>query len=86
LLEAVKQAVAAPGRVSAQPVGNSLKLSFTGNSLGSYDIQWTSNLITGNWKTLALTNITGPGGGIQVTDTGVFTNQSPRFYRVLTPP
>jgi chitinase len=86
LLEAVKQAVATPGQVSAQPVGNSLKLSFTGISLGSYDIQWTSNLAGGNWSTLTLTNITGLGGEIQVAAPGAVTNQPRRFYRVTTQP
>ena len=86
LLEAVKQAVAAPGQMNAQPVGNNLSLSFTGIALGAYAVQWTSNLAGGGWNTLALTNITGPGGAIRVTDTGALTNQSTRFYRVLTPP
>jgi hypothetical protein len=86
LLEAVKQAVATPGQISTQTVGNNFNLSFTGISLGSYSVQWTSNLAAGNWNILAVTNITGLGGGIEIVDPGAFTNQPARFYRVLTPP
>lgn len=86
LLEAVKQAVAAPGQMGVQLVGNNLNLSFTGIALGFYNVQWTGNLFGGNWSTLALTNITGLGGQIQVTDPGAVTNQSARFYRVTTQP
>jgi hypothetical protein len=63
-----------------------LNLSFTGIALGFYNVQWTSNLVGGNWSTLALTNISGLGGGIQVTDPGAVTNQPKRFYRVTTQP
>ena len=86
LLEAVKQAVAAPGQMGVQLAGNNLNLSFTGIALGFYNVQWTGNLVGGNWSTLALTNITGLGGPIQVTDPGAVTNQSTRFYRVTTQP
>jgi hypothetical protein len=86
LLAAVKQAVATPGPIIAQSAGSNLNLTFTGIALGAYAVQWTSNLAGGSWNTLADTNVNGPGGGIQVTDTGALTNQSTRFYRVLTPP
>ena len=86
LLAAVKQAVATPGPIIAQTAGSNLSLTFTGIALGAYAVQWTSNLAGGSWNTLADTNVNGPGGGIQVTDTGALTNQSTRFYRVLTPP
>jgi chitinase len=86
LLEAVKQSVASPGQITVQSSGNNFNLAFSGISLGSYAVQWTSNLAGGNWNTLALTNLSGLGGGIQVTDPGALTNQSVRFYRVLTPP
>ena len=86
LLESVKQAMATPGALGVQPSGKNLNLNFTAIPLGSYAVQWTSNLITGNWNTLATTNIIGLGGGVQVTDVGAVTNQNIRFYRVKTPP
>ena len=86
LLESVKQAMATPGALGVQPSGKNLNLNFTAIPLGSYVVQWTSNLVTGSWNTLATTNITGLGGGIQFTDTGAVTNQAMRFYRVKTPP
>lgn len=86
LLESIRQSLATPGTIGLQPVGNDLNLTFAGITLGDYDIQWTSNLVGGKWTTLALTNIAGIGGGIQVTDPGVLTNHAVRFYRVMTPP
>ena len=86
LLESVKQAMATPGPLSVQPSGNNLNLGFTAIPLGSYVVQWSSNLAAGSWNTLDTTNITGLGGGVQVTDAGAVTNQPVRFYRVKTPP
>ncbi len=86
LLEAVKQAVAAPGQISAQTSGNNFNLSFTGISLGIYYVQWTSNLAAGSWNTLTLTNVSGLGGPLQITDPGALTNNPARYYRVTTPP
>lgn len=86
LLESVKQAMATPGPLSVQPSGNNLNLGFTAIPLGSYVVQWTSNLAAGSWNTLDTINITGLGGGVQVTDAGAVTNQPVRFYRVKTPP
>jgi len=54
--------------------------------LGSYEVQWSSNLASGFWNSLLTTNITGLGGTLQIKDSGVLTNQPRRFYRVLTPP
>lgn len=86
LLETIKQSLATPGVIDLQVSGNDLDLTFAGIALGYYDVQWTGNLVGGRWNTLTLTNVSGFGGGIQVTDRGALTNQSPRFYRVLTPP
>jgi len=86
LLEAVKQAVATPGLTTLQPSGNDMSLTFTSIPLGDYQVQWSSNLTSGLWNTLLTTNITGLGGPLQIKDAGVITNQSKRFYRVLTPP
>ena len=86
LLEAVKQAVATPGPTRLQQSGNDINLTFSTITLGSYDVQWTSNLTTGLWNTLLTTNIAGPGRPLQIKDSGAITNQSRRFYRVQTPP
>jgi hypothetical protein len=61
-------------------------LTFTSIALGSYRIQWSSNLMAGILNTLLITNVSGPGGPIQVTDSGTITNQPGRFYRIQTPP
>jgi hypothetical protein len=55
--------------------------------LGLYSVRWTSNLndVNATWYTLS-NNVTGTGGPVQVTDVGTFTNATPRFYRVQTPP
>jgi len=83
LLEAVKAAVATPGAVTIQRDGQSNVLSFTSAPLGSYNIQYTTNLVSSVWNSLLITNETGAGGVRQVIDT---TNQPRRFYRVKTPP
>ncbi len=85
LLEAVKQALASPGYLNSQLSGSDFSLSFNSIALGSYQIQWTSNLLGGGWNDLFTTNITGLGGGIQVTDAGALTNQTARFYRIRSP-
>ncbi len=84
LLQAVKQAIATPGQTNLQAVGNDIVLNFTASALGSYRVQWSSNLAV--WNTLLTTNIAGLGGLIQVTDFGAATNQAARFYRIQTPP
>ena len=86
LLEAVKQAIATPGMVSLKSSGQDINLTFTNIALGSYRVLWNSNLSAGVWNTLLITNISGPGGALQIRDPGAVTNQPQRFYRVQTPP
>lgn len=86
LLEAVKQALATPGSTSLQLSGNNVSLTYTAIALGSYRVEWSSNLALGIWNTLLLTNIPGTGGPLQITDPGAKTNHFGCFYRVQTPP
>ena len=86
LLQALKQAVAAPGRTTLQTSGNDVNLTFTGIALGAYRVQWCSNLSGGDWNTLVITNVFGSGGPLQILDPGAVTNQLERFYRIQTPP
>ena len=85
LLLAVKQALAAPGQITIQNIGEDIELSFTGLSLGSYRVEWTGDLTSNVWNTLAVTNVTGPGGVLQLADPAA-ASQPQRFYRVQTPP
>ncbi len=85
LLLAVKQALATPGLISIQNIGQNMELSFAGLPLGSYRVEWSSDLTSGVWNTLVVTNVSGPGGFIQVVDPTA-SSQSQRFYRVQTPP
>ena len=63
-----------------------MDLTFDAIALGSYRVQWTSNMFGGPWNTLLVTNFSGPGIPLQIKDTGAVTNQPWRFYRVQTPP
>jgi chitinase len=87
LLQAVKQALATPGTLAIQPAGQNMNLSFTSAPLGSYRVQWNTNLAGNTWNSLLVTNLslTVTGGVIQVTDPG-FADKPLRFYRVQTPP
>jgi chitinase len=85
LLQAFKQALAAPGATSIQLLNQGIDLSFTSLPLGSYRIQWTSNLSFNAWNTLTITNVSGSGGFLQITDPDP-SNQPQRFYRVKSPP
>ena len=85
LLQAVKQALAAPGITTIRLDGQDVNLSFMTMPLASYRVQWNLNLDGGSWNTLTVTNVTGTGGVIQVNDSGA-VGQSCRFYRVKTPP
>ena len=84
LLNAVKQALATPGRVAAHRNGQEIDLSFTSAPLGSYRVQWKSNLTDAAWNTLVVTNMTSTGGVIQVSDPGA-PGFARRFYRVQSP-
>lgn len=86
LLQAVKQALATPGWTNLQKNGAGLNLTFTSIALGSYRVQWSSDLVLGVWNTLLTTNVSGAGGPLQITDSGVVTNQLQRFYRIQSPP
>jgi chitinase len=84
LLQAVKQALATPRIVGIQASNHSMLVSFTSIPLGSYSVQWTTNLSAPTWVTLT-TNLTGTSGTQQFIDAGA-TNSLHRFYRIKTPP
>ena len=86
LLQAVKQALATPGLINLQTANSDIDLSFNAIALGSYRVQWKSDLTAGVWNTLLITNVSNAGGVMQVTDVGVMANQLQRFYRIQTPP
>jgi chitinase len=86
LVQALKQALATPGLTGIQNSNNDVNLIFNAIPLGSYRIQWTSNLTAGVWNTLLITNVPDAGGVLQVIDTGAMTSQLQRFYRIQTPP
>jgi hypothetical protein len=79
----IKQAFATPGSVAIQRTGSNVDLSFTTVPLGSYSVQWSSDLLQGPWNTLIVTNVQGTGGVAHVLDP---TTGALRFYRVRTPP
>jgi chitinase len=83
LLQAIKQTFATPGWLVLKPAGQSVSVNFTSAPLGSYQLQWSSNLAV--WRSLLLTNasLTWTGGVMEVVDTGI-SNQTRRFYRVKT--
>ncbi|HVU08529.1 MAG TPA: glycoside hydrolase family 18 protein [Verrucomicrobiae bacterium] len=85
LLEAVKQALATPGLITIQNSGQDIALDFNGLPLGSYSVKWSGDLNSNVWNTLVVTNVSGPGGVIQVVDPDA-VSQTQRFYRVQTPP
>jgi chitinase len=84
LLQAVKQAVATPGKTAIQRNGQDVDLSFASAPLGSYRVQWTPTLPQSNWNTLVITNVSGTGGVLHVPDPA--PTQASKFYRVKTPP
>jgi len=86
LLEAIKQALATPGSLIIQRSNQAVKVGFTSMPLGSYRIQWRSDLaVLNGWNTLTVTNVSGAGGLLQITDP-ISSGQPQRFYRVQTPP
>ena len=85
LLAAVKQAIATPGPITILNFGAQIELNFLSIPLGSYSVEWESNLAGGDWNTLMITNVPGTGGVIQVFDPRSPT-PAQRFYRVQTPP
>ena len=85
LLQAVKQALATPGPTAIQSSNQGIKLSFTSLPLGSYLVQWSSDLTFNAWNTLAITNVMGSGGPLQIYDPDS-SGQPQRFYRIKSPP
>ena len=85
LLQSIKQGLNTPAFTGIQPGGQQVNLSFTSLPLGSYRVQWTGNLTGNVWSPLVLTNVSGSGGVMQVSDSPV-SGQLHRFYRVQTPP
>jgi chitinase len=84
LLQSIKQALATPGATAVHLNGQGVDLGFASIPLGSYRVQWSSGVIGGTWNTLAVTNVSGTGGVLHISDPTV--NQGQRFYRVQTPP
>jgi chitinase len=85
LFQSIKDGLATPGLTVIRPGAEGIDLNFTGLPLGSYRVQWTSRLPATAWNTLALTNVTGTGGVLQVADPAA-PAQAQRFYRVQSPP
>jgi chitinase len=85
LLQTLKQSFATPGLITIQNIGQDIELNFASLSLGAYRVEWSTNLTADTWNTLAVTNISGTGGALQIFDPGV-GSQPWRFYRVQTPP
>jgi chitinase len=86
LVQALKLALATPGLTGIQNSNNDVNLFFNAIALGSYRVQWMSNLTAGVWNTLLITNVSNAGGILQVIDSGVIASQLQRFYRIQTPP
>ena len=84
LLQSVKQALCTPGLANLQIPDSNVDLSFNTIPLGTYRVQWTSNLPTTAWNTLLITNVES-GGLLHVTDPGGLS-PSNRYYRIQTPP
>jgi chitinase len=85
LLLALKQGLATPGPLAIQNVNQKVSINFTSLPLGSYSVEWNSNLTSNVWNTLIITNVSGTGGVLQTVDPNA-ANQARRFYRVQTPP
>jgi len=86
LLQAVHQALATPGSVALEKSGAEVSLTFDSAALGSYRIEYTSNLTTAAWNTLLVTNVSGAGGPLSISAAGATSGQPVRFYRIQTPP
>ena len=66
---------------AVEKIGNNLRLSFASAASASYAIQSRTNLVVGNWTTLADSTNSGNGATLQVTVTNAFLAPL-RFYRV----
>jgi hypothetical protein len=85
LLQTIKQAFATPGKLGIQRTNANTALNFNAIALGSYRVLWSGALTSNSWNTLVITNLSGPGQLLQIVDTNT-AGQSPKFYRVQTPP
>ena len=85
LLSALKQSLTTPGPMTILNSGSQVELNFLSIPMGSYSVEWESNLAGGIWNTLTITNVSGTGGVLQVFDSRP-PSAAQRFYRVQTPP
>jgi len=85
LLQTIQQALTTPGSLKIERTNQGVNVGFASLPLGSYRVQWSSNLAAVSWNTLAVTNVSGPGGWLQIPDPDA-PGQPRRFYRVQTPP
>ena len=68
-----------PQIISITAVGSSIQVQFTTASNLTYVLEYTGDLLTGNWTPLV--GVNGPGGNVTVTDFNAIL-QTQRFYRV----
>jgi hypothetical protein len=68
-----------PRIISVTVVGSDVQVQFTTDTNLTYVLEYTSDLVTGNWTPLV--GFTGPGGDVIVTDFEAAL-QTQRFYRV----
>ncbi|HEY1787884.1 MAG TPA: glycoside hydrolase family 18 protein, partial [Verrucomicrobiae bacterium] len=85
LLLAMKQGLATPGQLAITNANQKVSINFTSIALGSYRAEWNSNVASGVWNTLIVTNVSGSGGVLKIFDQNS-TSQPQRFYRIQTPP
>lgn len=85
LLQSINEALASPGHTMIELASGTVTLTFTSVPLGSYRAQWTDNLDAQSWNTLLVTNASGPGGPLSITDLRP-PGGTQRFYRVQSPP
>ncbi|HVU07202.1 MAG TPA: glycoside hydrolase family 18 protein [Verrucomicrobiae bacterium] len=86
LLETIKQAFTTP-RFSGIAINtNDVTLNFSSLPLALYRISWTSDVASGVWNTLTNNVVGNTNPVLTITDSGILTNQTERFYRVQTPP
>jgi hypothetical protein len=75
-----------PRIVSVVATNSSVQISFTTGSTAPYAVDYSDDLVAGNWNPLT-NNITGTGATITATDSSAGT-RTQRFYRVrlVVPP
>ena len=85
LLQTIQYALTTPGSLTIQRTNLGINVGFASLPLGSYRVQWSPNLGAASWNTLAVTNVSGAGGWLQISDPNAATEPH-HFYRVQTPP